>query len=101
MNRCGSEAWLDIELGGPPENSEGLGARLVADLGDRVLLRELYNLRGTGQGPSRFHLGLGSLETVPGLSIVWPDGEESRAEAVPTRRHIVFRHSGASSKAEP
>lgn len=95
MNQCGAAAWLEVDLLGPAANTEGFGARLEADLGDRVIVRELYNLRGTGQNPSNFHLGLGGLDTLPQLEVLWPDGVLTRAVDVPTRRRIRVVHPDA------
>jgi len=96
MNQCGAEAWLEVELLGPPANSEGFGAQVQVDVGERVHLRELHGLRATGQGPSRLHFGLGDLAVIPKITIRWPDGEVLEGHNIGTRRVITVRHSDSS-----
>jgi hypothetical protein len=95
MNQCGAEAWLEVEFLGPPANSEGFGTQVQVDVGERVHLRELHGLRATGQGPSRLHFGLGDLDVVPRITIIWPDGEVLEGHDIGTRRVVTVRHSGA------
>jgi len=92
MNQCGSESWLDIELVGLPGNSEAIGARATVITEDRTRIREVYTLRGQGQGPSRLHFGLGEAASVDRLQIHWPDGTISEAEQVPGRRFVRVEH---------
>ncbi len=94
-NPCGAEAWLEVELVGPPGNSQGLGARLEARSGDWWHTEELQAVLGIGQEPSVFHLGLGDRDSLDELRILWPDGTRMEAAAVPTRRVITVRHPDA------
>jgi hypothetical protein len=104
-NRCGAGAWLEVELTGPPDNPHGLGARVVATVDGRDRPRELWALRGQGQGPARVHFGLGDRDEIDALTVRWPDGKVSRTQDVPTRRRIVVDHAtsedAAWSPAEP
>ena len=92
MNSCGDNAWLAIELIGPPGNQEGFGARAEVTGSGGTQIRELYNLRGMGQGPSRFQFGLGGDDEAERVRIEWPDGAVSEAERVPTRRFMRVTH---------
>jgi hypothetical protein len=51
MNRCGAEAWIEIDFDGPPENREGLGTRVTVTAEGRSQTREIYSVRGQTQGP--------------------------------------------------
>ena len=95
MNQCGDGAWLEIELIGPRENSQGFGAQVEVDDGERVHLREIHGLRATAQGPSRLHFGLGGVDVVPRVTIRWPDGETSEAHDIGSRRVITVVHSNS------
>ena len=75
MARCGEEAWIDIDLAGPPGNGEAIGAHVEVELGDRILLRELYSQRAQGQTPSRLHFGLGDSTEPVVVRVIWPGGE--------------------------
>ncbi|MEE2828263.1 MAG: CRTAC1 family protein [Myxococcota bacterium] len=92
MNQCGDEGWLDLELIGPPGNREGIGAIATVVVGPRSLVREMYTLRGQGQGPSRLHFGLGEASEAELLRVEWPGGAVSEAESVPGRRFVTVTH---------
>ena len=92
MNRCDASGWVEFELVGPPENSEGFGAIAVLTDSRRTWTRELYNVRGTGQSVSRFHFGLGTDPEVELLRLTWPDGHVSQLEGLPINRIIAVRH---------
>jgi hypothetical protein len=91
LGACDDHAWLRVELRQPAPNVFAIGARVRVGLGDRVLVREL-RAGGTGfasGGPPEVHLGLGTVDEVDWLEVVWPDGTVSRREHVPTRRSLV------------
>jgi hypothetical protein len=92
MNSCGENAWLSIELIGLAGNQEAIGARAEVTTPSGTQVRELYSLRGMGQGPSRFHFGLGTHDSADILRIEWPDGSVSEAEQVPGRRFVRVTH---------
>ncbi len=97
VNSCGAGAWLELDLVGPAPNRAGYGARAFVEIGDgRTLTKELMNLRGQGQGPARIHFGLGDVDVVAKLTVVWPDGGLSQATNVPTRRRITIDHAEAT-----
>lgn len=95
MNDCGTEGWVEVELVGAPENRSAIGARVTADLGGRQIIREIGSLRATAMGPTRFHVGLGDQDTLPSLTIRWPDGLTTRMEQVPARRKLTAWHPRA------
>ncbi|MCP4871442.1 MAG: CRTAC1 family protein [Proteobacteria bacterium] len=89
MNSCSDGAWVEFDLVGPPANRQGYGARVFVDGGGEVRQRELWTLRGQAQGPARLHFGLGDLDLVDTVTVLWPDGRVSVSESVPTRRRIT------------
>jgi hypothetical protein len=97
MNECGDNAWVEVELIGPKDNSEGLGAQVQATWGTLQETREIHGLRAHGQGPSRAHFGLGQSEVLDSLTVRWPDGHISEAENLPVRRQVIVRHPKAVS----
>jgi enediyne biosynthesis protein E4 len=92
MNRCGPSGWLEVELVGPEGNAEGWGALLSVEIDGRVELQELQNGRAYGQGPSRFHVGVGEAEHIDALQLDWPDGEQTVLIDVPVRRRLTLHH---------
>ncbi len=67
MNQCGAGAWIDVQLVGPPTNVDGYGAIAMLEDSRGTQVRELYNVRATGQSAARFHFGLGDDEAVESL----------------------------------
>ncbi|MCB9762683.1 MAG: CRTAC1 family protein [Alphaproteobacteria bacterium] len=89
---CGAGGWLAVELVGPDGNRDGFGATLVATVDGVTTRRELHGLRGQGQGPSRFHLGLGDAARVEALTLIWPDGVTQEGAWLPGRRTLTATH---------
>ncbi|MCP4871439.1 MAG: CRTAC1 family protein [Proteobacteria bacterium] len=89
-NPCGSGAWTEVELVGVGENTGGFGARLTVEAGGRRHMDELWNLRSLGQSPSRFHVGLGDVDVIDRMELIWPDGTVMEATDVPVRRKITI-----------
>jgi len=80
--------WLRVSLRGIRSNRLGIGARLVARVGDRQLVRELYPINTfRSQAPTEVHFGLGDAASVD-LSIQWPSGVRQEIRAIPANRHI-------------
>jgi hypothetical protein len=91
-NACGDHGWVSFELVGLPPNTDAFGARLELKAGPVEVLRELYSMRGMGQGPSRFHVGIGPRQEVDEVVITWPDGAVSRATDLPASRPYTVYH---------
>lgn len=98
-NTCGDEAWLEVDVRGPAGNPLGLGSRVVVDLGEGTQVREVSGPRGPGQAPARVHLGLGELDEVVRLEVIFPDGTVAMAEGLPTRQVVTARHPDATAAA--
>lgn len=63
--------WLE----GRPSNRSAIGARVVAQIGDRQLQREVMGAQSyLSVSDFRLHLGLGQAEQVDSLQIHWPSG---------------------------
>ena len=92
MNRCGAARWLEVELVGATPNAQGIGARLEVETPEGVTLHEVSGPRGSGQAPSRVHVGFGSRASVDRVTVRWPDGEVTEALDLPTNRLVTARH---------
>ena len=95
MNQCSDGAWVEVELRGPQANTEGFGARVEVRAGGRTWVREMHNLRSVGQSPSRLHFGLGQVDQLSELRVLWPDGTITFATNVPVRRTLTVLHEEA------
>jgi len=92
-NPCGSGAWLEVALDGPPGNRQGFGARVEVTADGRTRQRELHSLRAVGQGPAELHFGLGEgIDRVDEVIVWWPDGAHTVAADLPVRARVTVRH---------
>lgn len=75
--------WVKVQLVGAGADRDAVGARIVATVGERRMLR----LYGTTQSflssdDPRAHFGLGDAERVDVVEVTWPDGEVERVEGI-------------------
>jgi len=83
--------YLKISLRGTESNRLGLGAKLIAYVGDRQIVREMYPVNSyRSQCPSVVHFGLGQATQVDKLKIVWPSGLQQEISEVPADRHLLI-----------
>ncbi len=90
-NRCGSGAWLIVDLVAPSPNAHALGARVEVVANGRTHAREMQNLRAFGQGPTELHFGLGDATSAI-VRVGWPDGTVTESRDVGLRRRITVEH---------
>ena len=82
--------YLKVSLRGTRSNRLGIGARLIAVVGDRQIVRELYPTNShMSQMPSLVHFGLGDSARVDKLLIRWPSGDTQEINDLAADRHIV------------
>jgi hypothetical protein len=93
-NRCAPGAWLEVDLMGPHNNREGYGAQVRLLAGGQWQLEELYNLRTLGQGPARLHFGLGEVDLVDRVEVLWPGGHIDVFEDLPVRQRVELAYGG-------
>jgi enediyne biosynthesis protein E4 len=96
MAACGSAHWLTLDLIGPGNNTEALGARIQARLSQRTDVREITGLRAQSQNPSRLHYGLGETNSIASITVRWPDGLEEKLTQLSADRHYTLVHPDAS-----
>ena len=94
-NSCGEEAWIEIELIGPPENTDAIGAKVQVSTKDGTQIRELMGIRDKAQTASRIHLGLGQVEDIDRVTVIWPDGHVMETHDALPRRLLTVRHPDA------
>jgi hypothetical protein len=90
LSRCGSEGWLRVSLEQPGPNPFAVGAEVIVRAGERRW-SQVIRAGGTNHassGPLEAHFGLGELSEVDAVEVIWPDGEVSRTEDLPTRQRV-------------
>ncbi len=91
-NKFPQKHWLRISLRGVESNRLGIGARVIAKLGERSIVREMYPVNTyNSQAPSVIHLGLGDATSIDSLSILWPSGKKQQIGKIPADRHVIIR----------
>jgi thiol-disulfide isomerase/thioredoxin len=77
---------------------DGYGAKVVLDLGDMKVERELHAGEGLGaQNSSTLIVGVGKLPLVTTLTVRWPSGRVEKTEKVPTGTLVTAFEDPAQS----
>ncbi len=83
--------YLKVSLDGVKSNSKGLGSKLIAHVGDRKIVREMYPINSyQSQQPAWCHFGLSKAEKVDKLEVVWPSGVKQEFTDVAANQHILI-----------
>jgi len=51
-----------------------------------------------GTGPAVVHFGLGQVDQIDTLRVLWPDGTTSENHLIEPRQHVVVGHLGGSDR---
>jgi len=89
-NRFPKARRLLVSLRGTRSNRLGVGARLVASVGGRTLVRDLHPANNyRAQQASLVEFGLGDAGGVDRLEVRWPSGAVQALGPVPGDRHVL------------
>ncbi len=86
---CDARAWLKIRLHDEARpNSRAVGAKVVVVAGEERQVRWVTagSRSYCSGGPPEVHFGLGALEAIDRIEVLWPTGEERVYEGVATRQ---------------
>ena len=79
-------------------NRQGIGARLVAKVDDRQIVRELFPANSyLSQAPATAHFGLGNYDKIDTLTIRWPNGKEQILKNILADQHLLIREGDPNS----
>ena len=93
LSHCGEASWLRVDLRMPGMNTRAIGARVILEAEGQRWERTLV-AGGTGYGsggPPEVHFGLGDVETIDRLTVLWPDRRANVFEGVIPRQGIRIR----------
>jgi enediyne biosynthesis protein E4 len=89
-NHFPKKHYLEVSLRGHQSNRQGIGARVIAHVKGRQIVREMYPANSfESQMPNIVHLGLADDTVVDRLVIRWPSGKVQELHQVPADRHII------------
>lgn len=94
-NQFPKSHWLRVSLRGTHSNGRGVGARLIAHVGSRTLVREMFPANTYfSQQPCEVHFGLGDATRVDRLSIRWPSGQVQELTDVSADQRLQITEPG-------
>ena len=94
LAHCGSEAWTQVMLNGPPGNPHGLGARVTMEADGHIFTRWMtsgapgYLL----SAPYRLHFGLGAAVSIDSMHVEWSDGHLQSWTELEPRQVLTATH---------
>lgn len=87
--------WLFLKLQGTFDNRDGIGSRITAYLGNRVIYREINAGSGyMGQDALPLHLGLDTSSVVDSIVINWPSGMVQKIFNIDANQKIEIFQEG-------
>jgi hypothetical protein len=99
-NRFPRKPGLSISLSGTRSQRQGIGARVVAEVGGRKIVREMYPPNGfMSQGPARVQFGLAGADKADKLTIHWPSGLVQELRDVPANHHLRIQEGNLRAEA--
>ncbi|TDF39186.1 CRTAC1 family protein [Alteromonadaceae bacterium M269] len=93
-NDANPENYLTVRLQGTAPNTEGFGARIIAQVaGMTDQVREVtIGSNFTSQNPTWQYFGLGNVSVIDELRVEWLDGQETVLSDVNTGQVLTIRH---------
>ena len=82
---------LKVKLNSPEGNTDGLGARVTAYIGDTIVSREIRSVSGAVQGEPVAYIGLGNATGVDRLVVTWPGGQQQEVQNVEMGTTVITR----------
>lgn len=84
--------WLGVSLEGTTSNRDGVGAKVMVQVGGKTYLaeRRAGDSYASSSDP-RVFFGLGEHEAFASLTVVWPDGGRDRLPGLPANQVIHVR----------
>jgi hypothetical protein len=76
VNDAAKGNWLKVRLLGRKNNRDGFGAQVRVRSAGKIMTRLISSMDGYASQSSRVaHFGLGEMEKVDKLEIIWPNGD--------------------------
>jgi enediyne biosynthesis protein E4 len=95
LSRCSERAWLTVTLRAEAPNTHAVGAHIRVYAEGQTWERTVYagSTSYASGGPPEVHFGLGDLQRVDAIEVLWPDGGVSRFDDLPTRQALTVERS--------
>lgn len=84
-------SWVSVRLVGTASNRDGYGARVEVTAGGVTRVREMRTTDGLySSHDPRLHFGLGDVEKIERIRVLWPSGRRSLLHQVEIDRQVVM-----------
>lgn len=94
QNKFPSGNFLSVRLQGTKSNRLGIGARLVAKIGDRKIYRDQFPINSyRSQASNEVHFGLGDATIIDELTIQWPSGKTQTLKNPSINQHLIIKEA--------
>ncbi|REJ77612.1 MAG: CRTAC1 family protein [Acidobacteria bacterium] len=94
--------FVVLLLEGSGKNTNAIGARLVAKIGDKTIERQVMGAQSyLSVSDFRIHFGLGAAETIDELTIHWPNGDKQTLTGVAANKFYYLKEGGEPSEFTP
>jgi hypothetical protein len=92
-NRTGRRGrWISVRTIGTESNRDGIGAVISVRAGDKTRVREMRTTQGLySSHDPRLHFGLGRVDRIDFVEVVWPSGRKSRIDNPPLDKVLVVK----------
>ncbi|NQU33046.1 MAG: VCBS repeat-containing protein [Bacteroidetes bacterium] len=88
--------FIKLTLIGPEKNRFAIGSKIKIKKGSEILYQELHNAKGyLSSVDHSIIFGLGEMDTVPKIEIIWPDGKSTFIENLPANNMYSFSYDEA------
>jgi len=102
VNRFPPARRVRIELVGVESNRPAIGSRVVAHVGARQIVRDVFPANGgTGQAPVELILGLGAAPQIDRLAVRWPSGKTQEFVELPADTRVTITEGQAEFAVAP
>ena len=92
--------WIGLRLEGTKSNRDGIGARVTANVGTRILVDEVRSGSSyDSNNDMRIHFGLGAATKIASIQVRWPSGLVEQFEGISVDAiHTLKEGSGSTLK---
>lgn len=101
INQGNSNNYISFKLEGSVSNRDAFGAKLLLYTSEGTQIRELFagGASHCSQHTNTTHFGIGTLESVDSLEVIWPSGSRSTVyDLAINRTHSVKEESPSSAQ---
>ena len=90
--------YLRVKLLNQGKSVSSFGAKATIRIGDKMQYQELSNTRGIfSTSESIFHFGIGDIDNVESLDVVWPDGNTIKVKNVSPNQLLRLDYSNSKN----